>query len=146
MSEPDQPVMNPPMPVGGAIDVLVVEDDPEINELIGAYVRLAGFVYRSALDGETALAEVRHHAPVVMVLDLMLPDFSGLEICRRIKRRAETSGVQVILLTALDNDQARRDGAACGAAEFLTKPFDPESLMASIARHAFPNHTAPSTI
>jgi DNA-binding response OmpR family regulator len=120
----------------GRRDVLVVEDDPEINELVGAYARLAGFEYRAALDGATALAEVRRLAPAVIVLDLMLPDIDGFEICRRIKGELGRSDVPVIILTALDNKASRRQGLECGATEYLTKPFDPDRLIDTICRCA----------
>ena len=121
-------------PGNGHRDVLVVEDDPEINELVGAYVRIAGFEYRAALDGTTALAEVRRHAPTVIVLDLMRPDIDGFEICRRIKGEPGLADIPVIILTALDNKACRREGLECGAADFLTKPFDPDRLIDTISR------------
>src|SRR3954470_13907177 len=70
----------------GRHDVLVVEDDPEINQLVGAYAELAGYRYRAALTGGAALAEVHHRRPRVIVLDLMLPDIDGLEVCRRVRK------------------------------------------------------------
>jgi DNA-binding response OmpR family regulator len=120
----------------GRRDVLVVEDDPEINELVGAYARLAGFEYRAALDGATALAEVRRLPPTVIVLDLMLPDFDGFEVCRRIKGELGRSDIPIIILTALDNKACRNEGVECGASEYLTKPFDPDRLIDTISRHA----------
>lgn len=125
-----------PAHANGKREVLVVEDDPEINELVGAYARLAGFEYRSALDGATALAEVRRHTPSVIVLDLMLPDFDGFEVCRRVKREPGMGNVPVIILTALDNEISRRQGREAGAADYLTKPFDPDRLIDTISRHA----------
>jgi DNA-binding response OmpR family regulator len=122
-----------------ADDVLVVEDDPEINELVGAYAQLAGFEYRRALTGAAALAEFIRRTPKVVVLDVMLPDLDGFEVCRQIKQQsAERGRVPVIFLTALDGDAARRKGMECGAAEYLTKPFDPDRLMASLARLGHP--------
>jgi DNA-binding response OmpR family regulator len=120
----------------GRHDVLVVEDDPEINQLVGAYAELAGFRYRAALTGSAALAEVRRQPPQVIVLDLMLPDIDGLEICRRVRKEFSTGTVPVIILTALESEQTRRSGIECGAQEYLTKPFDPELLMSTIARYA----------
>jgi two-component system response regulator BaeR len=118
-------------------DVLVVEDDPEINQLVGAYAELAGFRYRAALTGGAALAEVRRRPPHVIILDLMLPDIDGLEVCRRVRKEFAGDGhVPVIILTALESEQTRRSGIECGASEYMTKPFDPEQLMAIIARHA----------
>jgi len=120
----------------GRHDVLVVEDDPEINQLVGAYAELAGFRYRAALTGNAALAEVRRQPPQVIVLDLMLPDIDGLEICRRVRKEFNNGSVPVIILTALESEQTRRSGIECGAQEYLTKPFDPEQLMSTIARYA----------
>jgi DNA-binding response OmpR family regulator len=116
--------------------VLVVEDDREINSLVGAYVELCGFKYRSALTGSGAMEEVRAEAPALVVLDLMLPDVDGFEICTRLKSAAETRDISVIMLTALSGDADRERGRKCGAADYLTKPFDPDQLMSSISRHA----------
>ena len=123
-------------------DVLVVEDDPEINELVGAYAQLAGFDYRAATSGGAALAEIRRSAPAVIILDLMLPDLEGMEVCRRVKAEATTRDIPVIILTALDTERSRQEGRACGADEYLIKPFDPDSLMRSIVRHAAGNGRA----
>jgi DNA-binding response OmpR family regulator len=120
----------------GRLDVLVVEDDPEINQLVGAYAELAGYRYRAALTGNAALAEVHRRRPRVIVLDLMLPDIDGLEVCRRVRKECSDGEVPVIILTALESEQTRRSGRECGAAEYLTKPFDPEKLMETIARYA----------
>ena len=116
--------------------VLVVEDDPEINELVGAYARIAGFEYRAALDGATALTEARHRAPAAVVLDLMLPDIDGFEVCQRLKADPDTRRVPVIMLTALGDENSRARGMQCGACEYLVKPFDPDRLMQALSRHA----------
>jgi DNA-binding response OmpR family regulator len=117
-------------------DVLVVEDDPEINELLGAYARLCGLGYRGALTGAEALAEAGRRAPSLVLLDLMLPDLDGFEICRRLKSDARTASSPVIMLTALDKQESRQLGLSCGAVEYLTKPFDPDRLMAAMRKYA----------
>src|SRR5688500_476007 len=104
-------------------DVLVVEDDPEINQLIGAYAQLAGFGYRAAHSGGAALEEVRRRRPSVIVLDVMLPDLDGFEVCSRVRRDDAKHEIPVIILTALDGERPRQQGRLCGADEFLTKPF-----------------------
>ena len=119
----------------GSPDVLIVEDDPEINELIGAYVELSGFPCRRVMRGEDALREVREHRPGLMVLDVMLPDLDGFEICRRIRADSNTATIPIIMLTALDPEQTRCRAIECGASDYLTKPFDPDRLMAAIRRH-----------
>ena len=120
----------------GHRSVLVVEDDREINELVGAYAQLAGFEYRPALDGTSALREARERVPSAVVLDLMLPDIDGFEVCQRLKKEPDTKPVPVIMLTALSDEASRRRGVECGAIEYMTKPFDPDRLMAALSKHA----------
>src|SRR3954471_1627612 len=115
--------------------VLVVEDDPEINHLVGAYARLAGFDYRAATTAAAAFDEIRRHRPSLIVLDVMLPDLDGFEICRRVKEDPDTRPIPVILLTAL-GEAYRQRGLACGASEYLGKPFDPDLLMEAMSRYA----------
>ncbi|HWP39419.1 MAG TPA: response regulator [Tepidisphaeraceae bacterium] len=120
-------------------DVLVVEDDAAINELVGAYVQLAGYEYRRALDGGSGLRQAQQHPPGLVLLDLMLPDADGFEVCRQLKRDRRTASVPVIILTALNDEHSRRRGLECGAADYLTKPFDPDRLIDLIRRHASAN-------
>lgn len=122
-------------------EILVVEDDREINELVGAYAQIAGFGYRSALNGTSALEEVRRRPPALIVLDLMLPDVDGFEVCRRVRAEAEAQGRPIpviVILSALDGEKSKQQGRACGAVEYVTKPFDPDRLMDVISRHASP--------
>ncbi len=116
-------------------DVLVVEDDAEINRLVGAYVEISGCHYRSALDGNSALREYRSHKPDVVILDVMLPDLDGFEICRRVCAEQSGKKVIVIMLTALADDASRQKGLSCGADEYLTKPFDPDRLIATLGKY-----------
>jgi two-component system response regulator RpaA len=120
--------------VGG--DVLVVEDDTQINELVGAYVQIAGYEYRSALDGAAAMAAIRERLPSLIILDLMLPDTDGFEVCRRLKSDQQTASVPVVMLTALDREEQRKRGIECGAVKYMTKPFDPDQLIDAIRKNA----------
>ncbi len=113
-------------------DVLVVEDDAQINELVGAYVQIAGFVYRPAHNGADGLREARERTPSLIILDVMLPDTDGFEVCRRLKGDVDTAGIPIVMLTALDRDEQRQQGLACGAVKYMTKPFDPDQLIAAI--------------
>jgi DNA-binding response OmpR family regulator len=123
-------------PTTGTADVLVVEDDPEINELIGAYVELAGYSCRRVLRGEDALREAHAHHPMLIVLDVMLPDLDGFEVCRRLRSASDTARIPVVMLTALDQEDMRVRAKQCGADEYLTKPFDPDRLLEAIRAHA----------
>ena len=119
--------------------VLVVEDDPEINELVGAYVQIAGYEYQSALTGTQAVAKAQQVHPALIVLDIMLPDFDGFEVARRLKAASETKGIPIVMLTALDRDEYRQRGKTAGAVGYLTKPFDPVRLRAAIRENAETN-------
>lgn len=116
-------------------DVLVVEDDAEINRLVGAYVQLSGCRYRSALDGASAQAQYRAQLPDVVILDVMLPDVDGFEICRRVRAEQHGHKVAVIMLTALADDASRQKGMTCGADEYMVKPFDPDRLIATLGKY-----------
>lgn len=126
------------MPENGR-SVLVVEDDPEINELVGAYVQIAGFEYDSALNGTQAVEKARATHPSLIVLDVMLPDFDGFEVARRLKGESDTRGIPIVMLTALDRDEYRQRGKSAGAVDYLTKPFDPDRLMETIRENASRN-------
>ncbi len=121
-----------------AHSVLVVEDDQDINTLVGAYVQLCGFEYRKALDGTTALREAHSRKPSLVILDLMLPDVDGFEVCKQLKDADDTCDVPIVMLTAMTSDEHRQKGLACGAVEYLTKPFEPDQLMQSITQYAGP--------
>ena len=110
-------------------DVLVVEDDREINELVGAYVQIAGFEYRSALDGASALQQARQHHPSLIVLDLMLPDTDGFAVCRRIRRESD---VPVIMVSARTDSHDVVAGLEAGADDYVTKPLVAKELSARI--------------
>ena len=117
--------------------VVVVEDDAAMNKLVCAYARLAGFEPRGAVDGAGAMAEVRREPrPALVVLDLMLPDMSGEDVCRRLKADAATAGIPVLVLTAMHDVAHRERMKACGAAEYMTKPFTPDALIGAIRKFA----------
>jgi DNA-binding response OmpR family regulator len=117
-------------------DVLVVEDDADLNQIVGAYAQIAGLPYRSALNGASALRQAAEKLPALILLDLMLPDIDGFEVCRRLKNNSKTAHIPVVMLTALSQDASRDRGRECGAVEYMNKPFDPDRLIATIRRHA----------
>ncbi len=107
--------------------VLVVEDDPQLGEVVAGYLRRAGFDVGVAADGLRALAEVRTGRTDLVVLDLMLPGISGLEVLRRL--RSEGSQVAVVVLSALGEDEDRVVGLERGADDYIVKPFSPRELV-----------------
>jgi DNA-binding response OmpR family regulator len=116
--------------------VLVVEDDPQLNELVGAYTQMCGFEYRPALDGQTALKEAAARTPDAVILDLMLPDVDGFEICRRLRKEPRTSRVPIIILSALAGEKEKQLGRECGADAYLTKPFNPDEFLTTLKERA----------
>ena len=117
------------MPENGR-SVLVVEDDPEINELVGAYVQIAGFEYESALNGTQAVEKARAVHPALIVLDVMLPDFDGFEVARRLA--AGGRDVPILFLTARATTQDKVRGLTLGGDDYVTKPFSVEELIARV--------------
>ena len=109
--------------------ILIVDDEPHIVELAGLYLQQDGFRTISAGDGVTALERIRQDAPALVVLDLMLPELDGWEVCKR--GRAE-SDVPILMLTARDDDIDKIVGLELGADDYLTKPFNPRELVARV--------------
>ena len=109
--------------------ILVVDDEPDITALVAYHLARAGFRVKTAATGPEALEAVRAEPPDLIVLDLMLPGRSGLEILAELRRREETRDVGVILLTARREEADRVRGLSEGADDYLTKPFSPEELV-----------------
>lgn len=113
-------------------DLLVVDDDPRNRRLLEEYLTAAGYDVRTAEDGRSALEAVRAHAPDVAFLDVMMPDISGLEVCRVIKAEPATRFTQVVLVTALDGTPHRVEGLDGGADDYLAKPVRREEFLAKV--------------
>jgi DNA-binding response OmpR family regulator len=105
--------------------VLVVDDDPTVSDVVGRYLERAGFVVDKAGDGATALAVAAERSPDLVVLDLMLPGMSGMDVCRRLRRMSD---VPIVMLTALGEEADRVVGFETGADDYVTKPFSPREL------------------
>ena len=115
-----------------ATNVLVIEDDQEINALIGEYLGLENIGYHRATSGQEGISLARAVQPDVIILDLMLPDLDGYEVCRRLKSARGTVNVPVILLTCLCQDGDRIRGFECGAFGHMAKPFQPDMLLQKV--------------
>ncbi|MFH1008572.1 MAG: winged helix-turn-helix domain-containing protein [Candidatus Latescibacterota bacterium] len=109
--------------------ILVVEDEADIAELVRYRLQRAGFLTRVAQNGEDALAEIGAEPPVLIVLDLMLPDMEGTEVCRRIRSAPETAGLPILMLTAKGEETDRVVGFELGADDYMVKPFSPRELV-----------------
>jgi DNA-binding response OmpR family regulator len=107
--------------------VLVVEDDTTVSNVLAAYLRKAGFDPRVAADGATALQEWTQWSPDVVILDVMLPGMTGLEVLQR--RRADDDGAAVIILSARGDEEDRLLGLEVGADDYVVKPFSPREAV-----------------
>ena len=117
-------------PDGTAIRVLVVDDEPSLAELLGSVLRYEGWETRTAGTGGDAVCIAREFQPDAVILDIMLPDFDGLEVLRRL--RAENPGVCVLFLTARDAVEDRIAGITAGGDDYVTKPFSLEEVLARL--------------
>jgi DNA-binding response OmpR family regulator len=115
--------------------VLIVEDDPEINQLLCAYAQIAGFEPDCALSGLDALAASVGGAHGLVLLDLMLPDMDGFEVARRLKAAPATSDIPIVILTALTTEASREHARDVGVIDYMTKPFDPDELIRLMRKH-----------
>ena len=113
-------------------EILIVEDEPEIAELIEFHLDREGLPNRTVHSGRLAIEAIRKNRPDLVVLDLMLPDVDGFEICRRLKSDPDTSTIPVIMVTAKTDDNDVVVGIELGADDYILKPFSPKVLVARI--------------
>lgn len=109
--------------------ILVVDDEANIRDLARMYLEKDGYHVDTVTNGANALAYVKQNAPALMVLDLMLPEMDGWEVCRRIRTE---SNLPILMLTARDDDIDKIVGLEMGADDYLTKPFNPRELVARV--------------
>ncbi len=121
--------------------ILVVEDETDLAELVAFNLRAAGHDVSVVHDGHAALAEIQRAQPDLLVLDVMLPDLSGVEVCRRLRRSPDTARLPVLMLTARSDEVDRIVGFEVGADDYVPKPFSPRELVLrveSILRRTIP--------
>ena len=112
--------------------VLIVEDDTDIAALVAHYLEKAGFAAEIILDGGRALTGARETPPDLIILDLMLPGLSGLEVCRALRADNRTAAVPILMVTARGEESERILGLDSGADDYVVKPFSPNELMARV--------------
>lgn len=126
--------------------ILVVEDEVDLAEVVSYNLRQAGHEVVTITEGAPALAELRHRRPDLLVLDIMLPDISGIEVCRRLRRDPTIAQVPVIMVTAKGEEVDRIVGFEVGADDYVVKPFSPRELVLrvdAILRRARPGEGGP---
>jgi two-component system response regulator RstA len=114
--------------------LLMIEDDARLAQMVGEYLTQSGFAFHHALDGASGIEMLQQRSPDLVILDLMLPDTDGLEVCRRIRAlpNSALAKVSVLMLTAKGDPMDRIIGLEIGADDYLPKPFEPRELLARI--------------
>jgi DNA-binding response OmpR family regulator len=125
--------------------IALIEDEPDIVELITIHLERAGYTVKSFLRGAAFYTYLEKNTPDLVILDLMLPDIDGLEICKHLRKRDLTSGISIIILTAKSEETDRIIGLELGADDYVPKPFSPKELVARVKavlrRHAVDRDT-----
>lgn len=114
--------------------ILVVDDEPDALEVLGFKLKEAGFTPVFAKDGARAIAAARDERPALIVLDLMLPEVDGLEVCKILRRDPATAAIPILMLTARAAEMDRVIGLELGADDYVTKPFSPRELVLRIKK------------
>jgi two-component system phosphate regulon response regulator PhoB len=126
--------------------ILVVEDERDILDLVRFHLEKEGHRVTTAQSGEEALMNIRANAPDLIVLDLLLPNMDGLEVCRIIKNNAETQQIPIVMLTAKGEESDVVAGLEIGADDYIIKPFSPRVLMARVKAVLRRKEQKPSTV
>jgi DNA-binding response OmpR family regulator len=114
--------------------ILVVDDEADVNDMLVLNLRAAGFQVSAVADGAAALAKARSDLPSLILLDLMLPEMSGLEVCKVLKSEPATRHIPVIMLTSKAEEVDKIVGLELGADDYVTKPFSPRELILRVNR------------
>jgi len=113
-------------------NILVIDDEPDLCSTVKARLEANGFNVLTALSGQEGLDKVKEYKPDLIILDLMMPVMDGFEVCQRLKKDALTSAIPVVVLTALEQEEAAKKALSIGAEGYLVKPFEQESLLFTI--------------
>jgi DNA-binding response OmpR family regulator len=120
------------MPASSSKKILIVEDEKDILQLVKLYLEKEGFRTVTAMTGAEGLAQVKGEKPDLVVLDLMLPELDGLEVCKRLRSHPDTAMLPIIMLTAKAEESDTIIGLELGADDYVTKPFSPKALVARV--------------
>lgn len=115
-----------------AASILIVEDDAALSELLEWNLKCEGYDVRVTPDGEEALVMVRESVPDAIILDWMIENLSGIEVCRQLRRHKDSARVPILMLTARGEEEDRIRGLKTGADDYVTKPFSPRELLARV--------------
>jgi two-component system phosphate regulon response regulator PhoB len=116
------------------VKILVVDDEQDAVDLVAFNLKQAGFQVVTAPDGAEALDKVHKHQPDLIVLDVMMPELDGLEVCKLLRRDSATTGIPILMLTAKATEVDRILGLELGADDYVTKPFSPRELVLRVRK------------
>lgn len=114
--------------------ILLVDNNPDTIKILTLILQDEGYTIDSAVDGETAITRVTESAPKLILLDIMLPRITGIDVCRQLKKNQATRHIPVIIMTAKSNDEAKRGVVEAGADSYILKPFDPVLLVNQVKK------------
>ena len=114
--------------------ILIVDDEPDVVQLIEYNLKSAGYDVMTSTDGQDALQQARASSPDLIILDLMLPEVDGLDVCKVLRRDTGTAGIPIVMLTAKASETDRVLGLELGADDYVTKPFSPRELVLRVKR------------
>lgn len=112
--------------------IIILEDDQDISALVSYQLQRAGFSVEMCASGDKVLALARQHPPVLFVLDIMVPGYSGVEVCKLIRQSRDLAKIPIIFLTAKTAEEDRIRGLEIGADDYVVKPFSPRELVARV--------------
>jgi DNA-binding response OmpR family regulator len=113
-------------------DILIVDDDPQVHKIISKMLPVEAYSVRSAYSAAEALETIKRARPDLVILDIMMPKVSGIEVCSQIRANPETKDTMILILSAKDAQDDRLDGLAHGADEYIAKPFHMKHLIRKI--------------
>jgi len=112
--------------------IIILEDDRDIAALVAYQLQQAGFIVQLCSSGDKVVPLAREHAPVLFILDIMVPGFNGFEVCRQIRQSRDLARIPIIFLTAKSAEADRIQGLEMGADDYISKPFSPRELVARV--------------
>ena len=112
-----------------ASKILIIDDEPDVVDMVAMNLKTEGYKVFTADNGESGLAKAKAESPNLIILDLMLPKMSGLEVCKALKRETATAKIPIVMLTAKSDEVDRIVGLELGADDYVTKPFSPRELL-----------------
>lgn len=115
--------------------ILIIEDEPELVDMLRSRFELLDYVVDGASDGQVGLKKAKENKPDLILLDIMMPQMDGYDVCRTLKSDPKTEGIKIIILSAKVSDEDQKKGFECGADDYVTKPFDAPGLIKKIQSH-----------